>query len=114
MRPNQVNNRRLHGGPDSDSDHEFGLNRKFVRNDSVVSVELDGETVLLHLETGIYFGLDPVGTHIWSLLSEELDEGRLAQRLAGEFDVEDEILRADLTQFLTQLEEHQLVLILES
>ncbi|PYO19380.1 MAG: hypothetical protein DMD85_18645 [Candidatus Rokuibacteriota bacterium] len=37
-----------------------------IRKD-VVFRELEGEMVLLNLATGVYFGLDPVGTRIWTL-----------------------------------------------
>src|SRR2546430_2126111 len=36
-----------------------------IRKD-VVFRELEGEMVLLNLATGVYFGLDPVGTRIWT------------------------------------------------
>ena len=38
--------------------------------ESVLFQELDGEAVLLHLESGVYFGLDPIGTRMWHLLEE--------------------------------------------
>ena len=41
------------------------LTDRLVVTDGVVSRELDGETVVLNLETGIYFGLDAVATDMW-------------------------------------------------
>ena len=38
---------------------------------SVLSRELGGETVLLNLESGVYYGLDAVGTRAWNLLAED-------------------------------------------
>jgi Coenzyme PQQ synthesis protein D (PqqD) len=34
----------------------------------VVTEELDGETILLRMDSGVYFGLDGVGTLIWRSL----------------------------------------------
>src|SRR4051812_19047380 len=34
--------------------------------EGVVSCDLDDEVVLLHLHSGTYFGLNPVGVDIWS------------------------------------------------
>ena len=36
--------------------------------------ELDGETVLLNLQSERYYGLDDVGTRMWQLLAENGDE----------------------------------------
>jgi hypothetical protein len=38
--------------------------------DDVVFHDLQGELVLLNLKTGVYFGLDSVGTRIWHLIRE--------------------------------------------
>ena len=48
----------------------------FARDDTLVAVadhascELGGEAVLLDLTTGVYYGLDPVGTRVWRLLQQ--------------------------------------------
>jgi Coenzyme PQQ synthesis protein D (PqqD) len=34
----------------------------------VVTEELDGETILLRMDSGVYYGLDGVGTLIWRSL----------------------------------------------
>ena len=39
-------------------------------SEDVVSRDLEGEAVILNLDSGTYFGLDRVGTRIWSLLQE--------------------------------------------
>jgi hypothetical protein len=36
-----------------------------------VSRDLEGEAVILNLESGTYFGPDKVGTQIWTLLQED-------------------------------------------
>ena len=38
--------------------------------DDVVVRDLAGESVLLNLSTGTYFGLDAVGTRLWHLIAE--------------------------------------------
>jgi hypothetical protein len=50
-------------------------------NDDVVFRELEGEAVLLNLETGVYFGLNEVGTRIWSLLQERVSLKQVLERL---------------------------------
>lgn len=64
------------------------------------------ETVILHLGSGTYFGLDPVGTRIWELLEHPLAMAALHKQLLSEFAVEAEELTQDIKAFLGQMLEH--------
>ncbi len=79
------------------------LARQLRINESVVCSELDDEMVLLNIETGIYFGLDAVGTAIWRLLVKGADESEIVRRLLAEYDVEPVRLRTDVSAFLNLL-----------
>jgi len=46
------------------------LDRSVCVGKDVVFRELDGEAVILNLETGTYFGLDTVGTRIWQFCQD--------------------------------------------
>jgi hypothetical protein len=78
-------------------------NRHLSVNESVVSARLDGEAVLLNVETGIYFGLDEVGTRIWELLAQGADERKVLGQLLQEYDVEEAQLSADISGFIAHL-----------
>jgi hypothetical protein len=75
---------------------------------------LDGESVLLNLETEIYFGLDATGTRIWQLATSEPNIGAAYGRLTEEFEVEPELLRHNLIELLGQLVEHELIKVVPS
>lgn len=77
---------------------------KLVVSDSVVAAELDNESVLLNVETGVYFGLGEVGTRIWQLLIEGLSPDDIVGRLLDEYEVAPHQLRDDVTSFLEHLE----------
>lgn len=77
--------------------------------DSVLFQELSGEMVLLNLERGTYFGLDPMGTRIWQLLRESGSLQRVLARLLEEFDVEEARCRDDVLQLVAELQAHGLV-----
>lgn len=74
-----------------------------------VSAPLGDETVILHMSDGVYYGLDPVGTRIWSLLQQPRVVGEIRDRIVEEYDVEPERCRADLVDLLQQLVDHRLV-----
>ena len=71
--------------------------------------ELDGEAVLLNLQTGKYFGLDPTGTRIWHFLVEYGSLGMAYTRLLDEYDVDAQRLRADMLALVDQLAAHGLI-----
>lgn len=64
---------------------------------------VDQETVVLNLETGVYFGLDDVGARIWQLIVERGSLRAVRAALVDEFDVSAEALDRDLIAFVTEL-----------
>jgi len=72
-------------------------------SDSVVDAVLGDEVILLNVESGLYFGLDPVGTRIWELLVEGTSEQEIVGRVLDEYDVEPERARTDVEAFIQTL-----------
>lgn len=72
---------------------------------------LQDELVVLNLNNGIYFGLDPVGTRIWQLIqgfpSHPLQ--RVVQALTEEYEVEEERCAQDLLHLVSCLQENTLL-----
>ena len=71
--------------------------------------QVGDETVILHFGSGTYFGLDPVGTRIWTLLEDPQSLASLHSALSQEFDVPTEVLAADIQTFLENLYVHNIV-----
>lgn len=76
---------------------------------SVLFRDLGGEAVLLELNSGCYYGLDEVGTRIWSLLESHGDLNRVEAALLAEYDVGRELLAEDLAEFVRTLAERGLL-----
>ncbi len=74
-----------------------------TKSGDVLFQDLDGETILLHLEAERYYGLDDVGTRIWQLIVEHGNTEAVVQAMLAEFDVEEAVLRADLAEFVAKL-----------
>jgi hypothetical protein len=68
-----------------------------------ISTELDGETVILDTVSGIYSGLDPIGTYIWNLLEQPATVSTLRDAILERYDVTEEQCVADLLCFLKEL-----------
>lgn len=65
--------------------------------------ELAGEAVLLQTESGLYFGLDEIGTRIWLLLQQHGELGRVYEQMLEEYAVSPERLREDLLHLVATL-----------
>jgi hypothetical protein len=85
------------------------LDRRVDVNPDVVFREVEGETVLLHLERGIYFGLDAVGTRVWTTLVEHGCARPAVAALLDEFEVTPDVLERDIAQLLDALARNDLV-----
>ena len=82
--------------------------------DDVLCRVLDGEAVLLNLEDGTYFGLDPVGTRIWQLIDEERGTVRgILAALLREYDVDPEQCEEDLLRLLAELRSRGLITLVD-
>ena len=71
--------------------------------ETVLFRDLDGEAVLLATESGRYFGLNEVGTRMWSLLRLHSDVEAVCRALLAEYEVPEARLREDLAQFVATL-----------
>ena len=71
--------------------------------------ELEGEGVLLDLETERYYTLDDIGARMWHLLHEHEEVEAVVERLLDEYDVDETTLRQDLAELITRLSKAGLV-----
>ncbi len=85
------------------------LQQKVTISSEVLSQEVDGETVLLDLESENYFGLDEVATRIWQLLKDGNNLQTVFDTLLGEYDVKEKQLEKDLQEHILHLVEEGLI-----
>jgi hypothetical protein len=83
--------------------------RLIRRAKDAISTELDGETVILNIETGIYSGLDQVGTTIWNTLAEPATFVNLKERIMADYEVSEQRCSDDLSVFLDELLKNRLI-----
>ena len=75
----------------------------------VMSRLVGDETVLLDLESGLYFGLDGVGKRIWESIGEGHTLGETAAVIVAEYEVEATVAEADVIDFTRDLVERGLL-----
>ena len=64
---------------------------------------LKEEAVLLDLKEGFYFGLNDVGSRIWTLLGEENSLAEICDQLLAEYDVSREELERHVQALVKEL-----------
>ncbi len=87
----------------------MNLDTKLSIPPQVMSRPVGDETVLLNLESGIYFGLDNVGERIWQAVAEGQTLGKIAAVIATEYDVDEAQAQADVIEFTSDLVERGLL-----
>lgn len=78
-------------------------------SDNVLFQQINNECVLLNMESEQYFGLDDVGARIWEILSENGDTEKALATLQAEYDADEQTLRQDLSNLLSELESEKLI-----
>ncbi|HEX2123769.1 MAG TPA: PqqD family protein [Thermoanaerobaculia bacterium] len=78
-------------------------------SDRVIFKPVGDEMVLLDFQSGMYYGLDPVGARIWQLLAAEHSLGDVVQTILGEYDVAREEVERDIDRLVEELERRGLV-----
>jgi len=71
--------------------------------DDVLISNLQQESVILNLDSERYYGLDDVGTRFLSVLTNSESIEAAYEKLAGEYDVDNQALRRDLLALVEDL-----------
>lgn len=72
-----------------------------VSKDQMAS-DIAGETVILGLTAGRYYGLDAVGARVWQLIQTPMTVSDVIRTIVSEYQVDPEQCEADLLKLLRQ------------
>lgn len=70
---------------------------------------IDGEAVILGLESGMYLGLNRIGTEIWQMLDKPVIVSDLIAALLEKYEEQEDRIRAHVLEFLNHLNEKSLI-----
>ena len=82
---------------------EISFGSRLRTPDDVLVSQLDGESVLLKLQSECYFGLDEIGTRMWQLLVSADSVQSAYDTLLSEYEVEPDALREHLGDLVADL-----------
>jgi hypothetical protein len=81
----------------------LSLDSIIVATRAQLSADLDGETVILNVQSGIYYGLENVGMRVWTLLEKPIAVSKLCDILSNEYEVQPGQCAAEIMALLEQL-----------
>lgn len=79
------------------------------RNDTIVFTDLDDTIVMMDVDEGQYYELDPVAAQIWSLIEKEQTAENICVALAEGFDVDATTCKQDTLEFLQAANEQGII-----
>jgi myo-inositol-1-phosphate synthase len=79
------------------------------RNNEVFANEIDGEAVMMNIQTGKYYGLDEIGSRIWELMERKIQVKEIIEQLQKEYDVSEQQCKTDVLNLLNDLKSNQLI-----
>lgn len=82
---------------------------KYQRDPNLIAAEMDGDTVMMSIEHGQYYGIGGVGSRIWELLEQPVPLAALVQTICAEFEVDEATCQIDVANFIDQLQSYGLV-----
>lgn len=74
-----------------------------------VSCPLGDEAAILNLKNTVYYGLNPVGARVWTLLQQPRSIGELRDTLLDEYDVDEGRCESDLLELLEKMKSEGLI-----
>jgi hypothetical protein len=90
------------------------LDTHVQRNPNLIASDLDGEKVMLSVETGSYYGLADTGGRLWELLDQPRRIADLCDTMLAEYNVDRAICEQQTFDFLNQLIKEGLVQVVEN
>ena len=87
------------------------LDTLLTRNPDLLAADMDGETVMMSIERGEYYGIGGVGSRVWEMLAQPTSINQMIQTICAEYEVEEATCQADMQKFVDQLLQNGLVLV---
>ena len=84
---------------------------KYVQNKEIFTTDLQESLMMMSVQAGKYFELNPVSKRIWELVEQPQTEEQIIAKLLEEFEVSEEECRTDVSEHLELLQNKKILLI---
>ena len=99
----------------SDTDAAYNKSTKINGNSTIVArqdllcCDLTDGAVILDLHSGVYYGLDDVGTFVWALIQEPRAFKEITSAILEEYSVDSERCLKDLINLFAEMKQRNLI-----
>ncbi len=80
-----------------------------VASPDQVSADAAAEVTILHLCSGMYYGLDAVGASVWELIRTPKTVSEIVAWVVREYDVDADKCRVDILSLIDRLSDEKLI-----
>lgn len=87
------------------------LNSLVSRAQGFTTAAVHNELMMLNVDQGAYYSLDPIAAEIWNLMEQPMQVEALADQLQKRYAVSAEQCLADVLEFLEKLRENGMILV---
>lgn len=95
--------------PETPAQPSLTLETLIRQHPEQIAAEADGEVLMMHIESGNYFGLNEVASFIWNQLEEPRRIDAICAAVLSEFDVDEARCQTDALAFLQGMIDDELV-----
>ncbi len=74
-----------------------------VATKNQIGADLAGESVVLHLKNGVYYGLNTVGSRVWTLVQQPIRVQEIVGDLVSQYEVEPQHCEQDVLALIEKL-----------
>lgn len=85
---------------------------KLVAAKGQIAAKMDGEIVILNSNSGVYYGLNPIGATIWNLIQQPKTFAEVRDAILTKYQVSSEQCQSDLLSLIEQLQSEGLIQII--
>jgi hypothetical protein len=81
----------------------MNLNNVVSRSENFVFNEIEGDLVMMNIESGAYVGLNETGKSIWNLLDTPLPIAEIVKHLVNEYQIEESQCEKEVLVFVEKM-----------
>jgi hypothetical protein len=85
------------------------LDSIICQSPSQISTEIDGETVLLSIDKGNYYGMNKVLSTIWIWLEQPMKVSEICRKVTETYEVAEDVCEKDIMKALGDLQKEGLI-----
>lgn len=91
--------------------HGAENSRRYTAVKEFLCCDLNGNSVILNISTGKYYGVNSVGSFIWSAIQSPKSFDEVRDLVLAEYDVDEAVCDEEVSAFLDKMSDQELVII---